>query len=86
MNVGEYVMEIEDGVCGLVVRGMMLSPRDRELARSWHDRGIPHDVVIDAIAGVMERRRKRGDDSRVGSLGYFRSAVDRAWKDREHLR
>lgn len=86
MNVSTYVMAIEDRVCGLVVRGTLLSPRDRELARSWHAREIPHDVAIDTIDEVMQRRRDRGDDGRVGSLAYFRAAVDRAFKDREHLR
>lgn len=87
MNVATYVMAVEDHVCGRIVRGMLLSPRCRELARSWHEAGIPLECVREAIDEVMERRQDRLAEGayRVGSLGYFRSPVEKAWRDRQHL-
>lgn len=89
MNVATYVMAVEDHVCGRIVRGMLLSPRCRELARSWHEAGIPLECVREAIDEVMQRRQDnipgRVGVERVGSLGYFRSPVEKAWRDRQHL-
>lgn len=89
MNVATYVMAVEDHVVGRIVRGMILSPRDRELARSWHEAGIPLHCVREVIDEVMQRREDhtpgRVGVERVGSLSYFRSPVEKAWRDRQHL-
>ncbi|MXW01600.1 MAG: hypothetical protein F4X59_17565 [Holophagales bacterium] len=86
MNATEYVRGVAAKLVGL--RGekrTTLSNRDRELARSWHLKGIPLDCVTEALEEVFRRRQERQEAGRVNSLAYCRWAVEEAWRDRQHL-
>jgi len=55
----------------------LMSPRDFQLLRSWWDEGIPLTAVTAGVTEVFAKRRERGDEDPVVSLGYCRHAVRR---------
>ena len=58
----------------------LLSPKDWRLVCSWREAGIPADTVIRAVRGAFEKKRARGDASRISSLAYCSNAVEVAWQ------
>jgi hypothetical protein len=52
----------------------VLSPREWELVRSWHVRGIPLEIVEQAIASAVEGRRRP-----PRSLAHLGAAVEESW-------
>jgi hypothetical protein len=58
----------------------LLSPKDWQLICGWRGAGIPADTVIRAVRSTFEKKRTRGDLSRVSSLSYCANAVDVLWE------
>jgi len=73
--VRSYARAIEREWARLLDRPIVLSQRDWELIRDWHERGIPLELVreaIEAAAEAMHRGRRRPPRG----LGYLAPAVE----------
>jgi hypothetical protein len=57
-----------------------LLPKDWQLIRAWREGGIPSDTVIRAVRTAFERKRARGDVSKISSLTYCGNAVEVVWE------
>ncbi len=57
-----------------------LVPKDWLLIRGWREAGIPSDTVIRAVRGAFEKKRVRGDVSKISSLTYCANAVEVLWE------
>lgn len=57
----------------------MLSPRDWDLVASWHSRGIPIGVVLEALESGAERGRRRRRSSAALSFSRVVPLVEEAW-------
>lgn len=58
----------------------LLSPKDWRLICGWRAAGIPADTVIRAVRGAFEKKRERGDLSKISSLAYCANAVEVLWE------
>jgi hypothetical protein len=70
-----YYRSIEDLFATLRGVPHVLSPRDFQLMRAWWRDDVPLQAVATGVTEVFARRRERGDDEPVVSLGYCRHAV-----------
>lgn len=79
-----YFRTIEE--CFLVWRGspLTLGSGDWQLARAWFEQGVPIQMVVDTLEDLFERRDEEGKE-KVASLRYFRSAIERAWSERQEM-
>lgn len=78
---GAYARAIEQSWERLCGRAVILSRRDWELVRDWCGRGIPLQLVEEAIDAAAERRAK-GRTRESGpprGLSYIAAAVEEAW-------
>jgi hypothetical protein len=57
-----------------------LLPKDWQLIRGWREAGIPSDTVIRAVRTAFERKRARGDASKISSLTYCGNSVEVLWE------
>lgn len=64
---------------------LYLSPKDWLVARAWYEAGIPLEWVERTIRELFEKRRARGTDDKLVSLGYCRRSVEAAWKRQQKL-
>ncbi len=80
-----YFQAIEASFVRLRGAPFLLSPADWQLARDWHRRGIPLDVVEQALSSTFARRAERGASGKVQSLRYCRHAVEEQWAARREL-
>ncbi len=80
-----YFRAIEETFIRLRGSPLLLSPADWQIARGWHERGIPLDFVCRALEGFFAERRDRGVESRVRSLRYCAPAVEEAWREVQEL-
>ncbi len=80
-----YFRAIEEAFIRLRGSPLLLSPADWQIARGWHERGIPLDFVCRALETFFEARRERGVESRVRSLRYCAPAVEEAWREVSEL-
>lgn len=71
----EYYRAIEDFFATLRGVPHTLSPKDFQLLRSWWRDGVPLAAVRAGINDAVARRRERGEETPVVSLGYCRHAV-----------
>jgi len=72
-----YAREIERLWNAMADGPGVLSPRDWERIRSWHDRGIPLQIVREAMESIAERRTR----SRASwNLSRVAPVVDEAWQ------
>jgi hypothetical protein len=62
-----------------------LLPKDWQLIKGWREAGVPSDTVIRAVRTAFERKRARGDASKISSLSYCGNAVEVAWEMGEGL-
>lgn len=78
-----YFQAIEE--CFIRLRGapLLLSPSDWQVARGWHDRGIPVEFVCRAIESFFSARADRGQTGKVRSLKYCAAAVEESWAERQ---
>lgn len=58
----------------------LLSPKDWRLICAWRESGIPSGTVIRAVREAFERKRARGDLSKISSLSYCANAVEVLWE------
>jgi hypothetical protein len=64
---------------------LLLSPADWQVARRWHQDGVPLDLVRQALEQVFEKRRERGTKGKINSLRYCAPAVEAAWAELREL-
>jgi hypothetical protein len=57
-----------------------LLPKDWQLIKGWREAGIPSDTVIRAVRTAFEKKRTRGDVSKISSLTYCGNAVEVLWE------
>ena len=77
-SAGSYARAIEGRWSQLLERPVVLSPREWALLSDWHARGIPLELVGEAIDELSEprRRRRRGAPR---SLSAIARSVEEAW-------
>jgi len=80
-----YFRAIEETFIRLRGAPLLLSPADWHVARDWHRRGVPLELVREALTDLFERRAERRKTGRVNSLRYCRSAVEKAWEEWQEL-
>jgi len=78
LGAASYARRIERRWTAALGRPVVLSPRDWETVLDWHTRGIPLEVVDEAIEAAAERATERGKDPPRG-LSDLGPAVDGAW-------
>jgi hypothetical protein len=75
-----YGTRVEDAFIAERGTPFLLAPKDWLLIRGWREGGVPADTVIRAIRGAFERKRARGDLSKISSLSYCANAVEVLWE------
>ncbi len=75
-----YGTRVEDAFIAERGTPFLLSPKDWHLISGWRESGIPADTVIRAVRGAFERKRSRGDLSKISSLSYCANAVEVLWE------
>ncbi len=77
MGAGAYARAIERRWSELVDRPVVLSPKDWVLICNWHARGVPLQIVDEALQAAAERRKGGGG---VRRLSYVAPAVEEGWR------
>ena len=80
-----YFQAVEEIFVGLRGTPFLLAPADWLVARRWHRDGIPLDLVRESLEEIFARRRERRARSRISSLRYCVTAVEKAWAERREL-
>jgi hypothetical protein len=75
-----YGTRVEDAFIAERGTPFLLSPKDWHLISGWRESGIPADTVIRAVRGAFEKKRARGDLSKISSLAYCTNAVEVLWE------
>jgi hypothetical protein len=75
-----YGTRVEDAFIAERGTPFLLSPKDWHLISGWRQSGIPADTVIRAVRGAFEKKRERGDLSKISSLAYCANAVEVLWE------
>lgn len=57
-----------------------LLSKDWQLIRGWREGGVPSDTVIRGLRGAFEKKRSRGDASKISSLSYCANAIEVLWE------
>ncbi len=82
----EYLARIEETFIALRGTPFVLSPADVQLIQAWHGRGLPAEVVEEAVRAVFERERKRDPHRKIGGLKYCAFGVEERWAERQRRR
>jgi hypothetical protein len=80
-----YFQAIEEIFVALRGAPLLLSPTDWQIARRWHQDGVPLDLIRGALQEVFARRKERGAKGKISSLRYCAPAVEAAWHERREL-
>lgn len=80
-----YFQAIEEVFVALRGAPLLLSPADWQVARRWHQDGVPLELVKNALEEVFARRKERGAKGKISSLRYCAPAVEAAWSDLREL-
>ena len=80
-----YFQAIEEVFVELRGAPLLLSPADWQVARRWHQEGVPLDLVRSTLGEVFARRKERGSKGKISSLRYCVPAVEAAWADLKEL-
>jgi len=80
-----YFQAVEEIFVELRGAPLLLSPADWQVARRWHQEGVPLDLVKRALESVFAKRQERGAKGKISSLRYCASAVEAAWADLREL-
>lgn len=75
-----YGTRVEDAFIAERGTPFLLSPKDWHLISGWRESGIPSGTVIRAVRGAFEKKRARGDRSKISSLSYCANAVEVLWE------
>ena len=78
LSAATYARRIERRWCELLEQPVVLSPRDWSILNEWHERGIPLQIVVEAMQTTIERSRSRGRAPRT-SLSSLSQTVEGAW-------
>jgi len=78
LSAATYARRIERRWCELLEQPVVLSPRDWSLLNEWHERGIPLQLVVEAMQTTIERSRGRGRAPRT-ALASLSQTVEGAW-------
>jgi hypothetical protein len=76
----EYGTLIEEAFIAERGTPFLLSAKDWQLIRVWHESGVPVDTVVRAVRQTFERRRQRGAAGKIGSISYCANAVEELWQ------
>jgi len=80
-----YFQAVEEIFVELRGAPLLLSPADWQVARRWHQDGVPLDLVRRTLAEVFAKRKERGAKGKISSLRYCAPAVEAAWADLKDL-
>lgn len=80
-----YFQAVEEIFVRLRGAPLLLSPADWQVARRWHQEGIPLDLVRRSLEEVFEKRKERATKGKINSLRYCAPAVEAAWADLREL-
>src|SRR5262245_1636827 len=80
-----YFQAIEEIFVELRGSPLLLSPKDWQVARRWHQEGVPLELVRRTLAEVFARRKERGAKGKISSLRYCAPAVEAAWEEVREL-
>ena len=80
-----YFQAVEETFVELRGAPLLLSPADWQIARRWHQEGVPLDLVRRTLAEVFVRRKERGAKGKISSLRYCAPAVEAAWEEVHEL-
>lgn len=81
-----YFRAIEETFVRLRGAPLLLSPSDWQVAKLWHDQGIPLAVVREALEEVFARRKQKGARGRIQSLRYCAETVEQHWQQIQDLK
>jgi hypothetical protein len=76
---GSYARAVERLWAGLCGRAVILSPKDWSIVEEWYARGIPLQVVEEAIDAAAERRKRGKESPPPRGLAYIAPAVEEGW-------
>lgn len=74
MDYFNYFTEIEEAFIQLSGK-TLLSPAEWALIESWKDKGVPLELILQAIARAKEAQDK-GSHQRINSLAYFANQIE----------
>lgn len=80
-----YFQAVEEIFVELRGAPLLLSPADWQVARRWHQDGVPLDLVRRTLVEVFDKRKERGAKGKISSLRYCAPAVEAAWADLKAL-
>ena len=80
-----YFQAIEEIFVHLRGAPLLLSPADWQVARRWHQEGVPLSLIQRALEEVFAKRRERGAKGKISSLRYCAPAVEAAWHELREL-
>jgi hypothetical protein len=80
-----YFQAVEEIFVELRGAPLLLSPVDWQVARRWHQDGVPLDLVRRTLVEVFAKRKERGAKGKISSLRYCAPAVEAAWADLKEL-
>ena len=76
---GSYARAVERLWSDLCGRAVILSPRDWDIVKEWYERGIPLQIIEEAIEAAAERRSKGRQTAPPRGLAYIAPAVEEGW-------
>lgn len=74
LSAAAYARALERRWCELTGRSVVLSPRDWALITIWHSRGVPLELVGEAMEAAAERR-----GAELRALSQIGAAVEESW-------
>ncbi len=85
-----YFMAIEEVFLELRGSPLQLSSKDWQIARGWHEEGIPLELVERTVREIFERRRAKAEaagekEDKVWGLGHCKRSVQAAWRRQQKL-
>ncbi len=80
-----YFQAVEEMFVELRGSPLLLSPADWQVARRWHQEGVPLELLRRTLAEVFARRKERGAKGKISSLRYCAPAVEAAWEEVREL-
>src|SRR6185436_4746627 len=80
-----YFQAVEEIFVELRGSPLLLSPKDWQVARRWHQEGVPLELLRRTLAEVFARRKERGAKGKISSLRYCAPAVEAAWEEVREL-
>ena len=75
-----YARAVERLLAERTERTAVLSPRDWATLTAWHARGIPLELVAEALDAAVERQARRKGGGALRGLSYVAPAVEEAWR------